>query len=110
MIDNFQPIQPTDHEGKPLPSGSMFTKLVTQKILDECQRGVGRPLWQHEVAILDDMMLLMQKQNRKKVKQGRPEKIHSVDELVALFVERVNSKHMRDFADKIAAGQVQAHG
>lgn len=78
-----------DHNGSALPAGSAFTQILDQKTLDECARALDRPLLPHEVKILDDMLVLLRKQNQKKFKRGKITQMHSVDEIVSLFVDRV---------------------
>jgi len=94
-------IQPTDHDGNSLPAETAFSRIVEQRHLDECHRALGRPLLAFEFKILEDMMLLVNKQNRKATRNFEINKIHSVDELVSIFVERVQKKDVREIADKI---------
>ena len=93
-----------DHEGHALPDGSAFTQILDQRTLDECARALGRPLWNHEVNILDSLLVALRKQNQKKVKQGKPEQIHSVDELVHIFIDRVRAQDVQAMTDRIIAG------
>lgn len=91
----------TDHEGNALPEGSTFTAVLAQKHLDECSRALGRPLWNFEVKILDRLMEIQAKVNNKLAKQGKLSRTHSMDELVALFIVRVQSAEARKLTDKL---------
>jgi hypothetical protein len=97
MIDNTDNITPF------VPSDSMRTELLTQRHLDECSRAIGRPLWDYEVKILDDLMTVQEKVNRKLAKQGKLNRTHSLDELVHLFCQRVMTKDAQKLTDAIMA-------
>lgn len=97
MIDNSDNMVPF------VPSDSMRTDLLTQRHLDECSRAIGRPLWDYEVKILDELMTVQEKVNRKLTKNGQLKKTHSLDELVHLFTERVLTKDAQKLTDAIMA-------
>jgi hypothetical protein len=59
----------------------MYTKFLTQEMLDECSRALGRPLMSNEVVILD--RLLQKEQER------RGAKVLSKDELTMSFLRSV---------------------
>lgn len=92
LPDNITPFAPADQ---------MHTQLLTQRYLDECSRAIGRPLWDYEVKILDDLMVIQSKVNRKLAKQGKMGRTHSMDELVHLFCERVMSKDAQKLTEQI---------
>lgn len=94
----------TDHDGAPLPAGSAFTQILDQNTLDECARAIGRPLFDYEVKILDSLLVGLRKRNQKLARKEEFAKMHSVDEVVGVFVERVKLKHMQQLADKFLAG------
>jgi hypothetical protein len=72
----------------PLPNETAASPVVTQRHLDECTRALGRPLWDFEFGILQDMLLTLEGINRKALKKGIIQGF-SMDELVNVFIERV---------------------
>ena len=80
--------QADDITSKPLPAETAASPVVTQRHLDECTRALGRPLWEFEFGILQDMLLTLQGINKKAAKKGILQG-YSMDELVSIFIERV---------------------
>lgn len=71
-------------EGRPsLPPGSMYTQVLTQAMLDECTRALGRPLFEREVRWLDRVLT---KQARLAAKDKA-----STDRIVAELTRVANS-------------------
>lgn len=62
---------------------------ITQADLEEAMRALGRPLYDFETRILDEILTAQKMVNRKMLKEMRIDKIHSMDETIHLFVERV---------------------
>ena len=86
-------VEAAEHHGMvPLPKGSMYSAIITQELLDECARALGRPVWDFEVKMLDMMMLAQGRANIKLNKMGKADRTHSADEIVHLFCEVVKSK------------------
>ena len=86
-------VEAAEHHGMvPLPKGSMYSAIVTQELLDECARALGRPCWDFEVQILDMILLAQGRANIKLNKMGKADRTHSADEIVHLFCEVVKSK------------------
>ena len=56
ISNEFTPVSPATVPEGDLPAGVLFTKHVTQQHLKECERALSRPLFEHEVRILDDIM------------------------------------------------------
>ena len=77
------------------------TNLLTQKQLDECSRALGRPLWNFEVKILDEVLCAQDRVNRKLARRGMVTRCHSMDEVVHLFVERVRHLESERIAEKM---------
>lgn len=71
------------------PTGVYMGTTITQRDLDEAVRALGRPLWDFETRILDEILTAQKMVNRKMLKEMRIDKIHSLDEVIHLFVERV---------------------
>ena len=93
--------QGDDITGKPLPNETAASPVVTQRHLDECARALGRPLWQFEFGILQDMLLTIEGTNRKAAKKGVLQGF-SLDEVVSIFIERVQIAQQKAAAFKSA--------
>lgn len=91
--DNITPFTPV--------TGTAQTKTLTQRHLDEAARALGRPLWDYEVKILDEILTVQAKVNRKLVKDGRANRAHSLDEVTSVFVKRVLAKTAQKLTDAI---------
>lgn len=78
----------------------MITQVMTQKHLDECSSALGRPLWDFEVKILDDVLAAQHEANRKLAKLGQLGRGHSLDEVVGVFVERVKKLQTDRIVDR----------
>lgn len=85
-----------------LPPGTAMTQVVTQLHLDECSRGLGRPLYDYEVRILDDMLTAQSRANLTLMKRGKATSTHSMDEIVHIFVERISHFEKGKDAEKLA--------
>lgn len=84
----------------PLP-GVAQTQTLTQRHLDEAARALGRPLWDYEVKILDEIVTVQQKVNAKLARVGKANQGHSMDEVVHVFCQRVLTLKGRKLADDI---------
>lgn len=84
-----------------VPSDTAHTQLLTQKMLDECARAIGRDLWDYEVKILDEILAAQDKVNLKLTKKGQLGKTHSLDEVVHVFCQRVLTKDQQKLTDEI---------
>lgn len=114
MIDNSSvdplseftrvPATPEALKNQQVPKGMMFTAIVTQEILDECTRALGRPLWDYEAKLLDVMLLAQGRANIELNRRGKPERTHSADEIVNLFVNEVKLLQMKRRLGEIAGG------
>ena len=71
------------------PLGVYHGTTITQGDLEEAMRALGRPLWDFETRILDEILTAQKMVNARWLKEMRIEKIHSLDEVIALFVQRV---------------------
>lgn len=92
-----------------VPQNTMRTQCVTQVMMDECRRALGRDLWDYEVVILDNMMVELQRQNRLMARAGKYAELHSTDELVHLFIDRLQSKEAQELARKITEEAKRKH-
>lgn len=84
-------IQPTEiagHGMTPLPGVYQGT-TITQRDLEEAMRALGRPLYDFETRILDEILTAQAMVNRRKLKEYKIDEIHSLDEVIHLFVEQV---------------------
>lgn len=77
------------------------TNLLTQKQLDECSRALGRPLWNFEVKILDEVLCAQNQANKKLARRGQLTHTHSLDEVVSVFVERIRHLESERLAEKM---------
>lgn len=87
------------HGMTPMP-GVYMGHTITQKDLDEAVRALGRPLYDFETRLLDMFLTAQKMANAKMLKELRIEKIHSLDEVIHLFVERV--KRAQKAAKKVS--------
>jgi hypothetical protein len=71
------------------PVGVYHGTTITQGDLDEAARALGRPLWDFETRILDEILTAQKMVNARWLKEMRIERIHSLDEVIHIFVERV---------------------
>ena len=81
-----------EHGMTALPPGVAYSSIVTQELLDECARALGRPVWDFELKVLDMMLLAQGRANIQLAKMGKSERKHSADEIVALFCRVVKDK------------------
>jgi hypothetical protein len=70
-------------------SSTAFTKALDQKTLDEAARGLGRPLWDFEVQILDEILTAQKRVNETLARRGEIGRSHSTDEVVSIFIRQV---------------------
>ncbi len=84
----IQPAEIAGHGMTELP-GVYHGTTITQKDLEEAMRALGRPLYDFETRILDEILTAQKMVNARMLKEMRIEKIHSLDETIHLFVERV---------------------
>lgn len=79
-------------EGDPGESnveGMQFTRRLTQEQLDQCVRFLGRHLLPHEVKILDELLVVQDKVNRKLAKLGKINQAHTPGQVLEVFCDRV---------------------
>lgn len=81
-------IQADELPGGPPPETAM-SPIVQQKDLDECMRALGRPLWDYEFRVLEEMMLKEHDINQRLKAQGKGHQMKSLDELVHIFIRRL---------------------
>ena len=87
MIDSTIP---TSEGGSGMEATGVYHgTTITQGDLEEAMRALGRPLWDFETRILDEILTAQAMVNRRMLKEMRIDKIHSLDETIHLFVERV---------------------
>ena len=94
----------------PLPKGSMYSAILTQELLDECARALGRPVWDFEVKILDMMLLAQGRANIKLNKMGKANRTHSADEIIHLFCQVVKDKESDAMLKRIIGRLEDEHG
>lgn len=76
------------------------TRELTQKHLDECRRALGRDLWDFEVRILDYILVAQAQVNYTLLKRGQATRMHSLDQAVAVFIERVDKMQTNKIAER----------
>ena len=97
MIDLREPA-PGWHPDQPLPPETAMSPIVTQRHLDECTRALGRPLDPFEFKVLEEMLLKVEKMNHKHLRRYQIEQVHSLDELVVVFCQRITKARAKALA------------
>lgn len=82
-------------------TGIQYTQMVTQQQLDECSRAMGRPLFDFEVRVLDDVLSAQARVNKKLAKMGELGRTHSLDEVVHVFTDRLRKLDSHRLAEKM---------
>ena len=99
MID-LRESAPGWHPDQPLPPETAMSPIVTQRHLDECTRALGRPLDPFEFKVLEEMLLKVEKMNAKHLRRYEIGQVHSIDELVTVFCQRITKARAEALAKK----------
>ena len=78
--------------------------VVTQAMFDYFKRELGRDMDQFERGVLTDMLVQLDKANKKLTKVGKLELVHKPDDLIPIFVERVRAHEVAAATKKIMTG------